>query len=65
MKMSKRTFPKRIFLYSGHDSTIVNILSALNVWEENIQYPDFAITILIELSKHKITKQYGIEVCYI
>lgn len=64
-KEKSRKFLKSIFLYSGHDSTIANILSVLNVWEENVQIPDFATAILIELSKYEVTQEYGIEVCCI
>lgn len=50
----------KIFLYAGHDSTITNILSAFNVWEQ--QFPDYGITAMLELSQHKKTNEYGIEV---
>lgn len=30
---------KKIFLYAGHDSSVTNILAALNVWTE--QFPDY------------------------
>lgn len=51
---------KKIFLYAGHDSTIANIFSALNVWEG--QHPDYAFTGLLEFSKHKENGKYGVEV---
>jgi prostatic aicd phosphatase len=50
----------KIFLYGGHDSTVTNILSALNVWEK--QFPGYAITAMIEFSKHKQTGEYGVEI---
>ncbi|CAO1354775.1 unnamed protein product [Diamesa hyperborea] len=50
----------KIFLYAGHDSTITNILSAFNVWEQ--QFPDYGITAMLELSQHKKTNEYGIEI---
>jgi prostatic aicd phosphatase len=49
----------KIFLYGGHDSTVTNILSALNVW--GAQFPVYAITAMIELSKNKQSGEYGIE----
>jgi prostatic aicd phosphatase len=51
---------RKAFLYAGHDSTIVNILSALKVWDP--QMPDYGITVLLELSRDKITNEYGVEV---
>lgn len=51
---------RKAFLYGGHDSTISNLLSALNVWDPQI--PGYGITILLEFSKDRITNQYGIEI---
>jgi len=51
---------RKAYLYIGHDSTIVNILSALQVWDPQI--PGYAINILIELSQDKISKEYGVEI---
>lgn len=48
------------YLYGGHDSTIANILSALNVFEP--QVPQFGISVLLEFSIDVITKNYGLEV---
>lgn len=53
---------RKAFLYIGHDSTIVNILSTLKVWDPQI--PGFAINILMEFSRDKITGEYGLEVRY-
>jgi prostatic aicd phosphatase len=50
----------KIFLYGGHDSSVTNILSAFNVWEK--QFPDYAITAMFELSKHKQSGEYGVEI---
>ncbi|KAG5676091.1 hypothetical protein PVAND_005945 [Polypedilum vanderplanki] len=51
---------QKIFVYAGHDSTVTNILSAFNVWKT--QFPDYGFTGILELSQHKKTKQYGIEI---
>lgn len=51
---------QKAFLYGGHDSTIANLLSAMNVFDP--QVPAYGATILLEFSKDKITNQYGIEV---
>lgn len=52
---------KKIFVYAGHDSTVVNVLSAMNVWPAD-EYPDYAVTTLIELSEDRSTKKLGVEV---
>jgi hypothetical protein len=36
------------------------VFSALNVWEG--QHPDFAMAGMLELSKHKESGKYGVEV---
>lgn len=51
---------KKIFVYAGHDSTVTNILSALNVWKQ--QFPDYATCGVLEFSQHKETGVYGVEV---
>ena len=53
---------RKAFLYAGHDSTIANLLSALKVFDP--QVPGYGAAILLELSRDKITKQYGVEVLY-
>jgi prostatic aicd phosphatase len=50
----------KIFVYAGHDSTVTNILSAFDVWQQ--QFPDYGITTMLELSKHKISGEYGVEI---
>lgn len=50
----------KIFFYAGHDSTVTNILSAFNVWDP--QFPDYGITALLELSQHKKSGEYGVEI---
>ncbi|CRK95747.1 CLUMA_CG009204, isoform A [Clunio marinus] len=51
---------EKIFIYAGHDATVTNILSAFNVWDE--QFPDYGITAILELSQHKETKEFGVEI---
>lgn len=48
----------KMYSYSGHDSTISNLLLALKVWDE--QVPDYNILALIEL--HEIDGVYGFKV---
>lgn len=54
------TLNQNAFLYGGHDSTIVNIMRALDVWDPQI--PTYGITILFELARDFETGQYGVEV---
>lgn len=51
---------QKMFVYSASDTSVVNILSAFNVWEQ--QLPDYGIAAIFELGQHKLTKEYGIEV---
>ncbi|XP_058461270.1 venom acid phosphatase Acph-1 [Malaya genurostris] len=51
---------KKIFVYAGHDSTVVNILSAFNVWREQI--PNYAIMAVFELYKDRRTGQFVVRV---
>ncbi|KDR11063.1 Prostatic acid phosphatase [Zootermopsis nevadensis] len=44
---------RKMFMYAGHDSTISNLLSALNVWDPQI--PGYGIMVLIELHHNKET----------
>ncbi|XP_075160559.1 venom acid phosphatase Acph-1-like [Haematobia irritans] len=53
---------RKMFLYCGHDWTIVNILSALNVWKR--QMPSFSAVIAFELHQHKETKEYFVEIYF-
>ncbi|XP_039448381.1 prostatic acid phosphatase [Culex pipiens pallens] len=51
---------KKMFVYAGHDSTVVNLLSVFNVWRE--QFPNYAIMGLLELHKHKRTGEYTVRI---
>lgn len=50
---------RKIIMYTGHDSTIVNILASLNVWEK--QLPSYGIMTLFELVRDKISGEIGIQ----
>lgn len=50
----------KISLYTGHDSTVVNILSALNVWTQ--QEPVYGIMALFELVRDKATNVVGAQI---
>lgn len=51
---------KKMFLYAGHDSSVVNILSAFNVWQE--QFPDYAIMASVELHKHRTSGEFAVRI---
>ena len=51
---------QKTFLYIGHDSTIVNLLSTLKVWDPQI--PGFAINTLLEFSFNETRKEFGLEI---
>lgn len=49
----------KISMYTGHDSTVVNVLSGLNVWPK--QFPTYGIMALFELVRDKKTGQIGVQ----
>lgn len=51
---------RKMFAYAGHDSTIVNILSAIGVWEQ--QLPLYGMMGIFELLEDKKTKEWGVRV---
>lgn len=52
---------RKLFIYTGHDSTIVNIMHALKIWQR--QMPRYSAIIMFELHRNKDTGQYYVEVC--
>ncbi|XP_050081633.1 lysosomal acid phosphatase [Anopheles aquasalis] len=52
---------RNIFIYSGHDVTLVNLMRALGVIEQTTGKPDFAATLVFELH-HSITFDDDFEV---
>jgi len=51
---------KKIFVYAGHDSTVVNILSAFNVWKP--QFPDYATAGFLELYQNARTGVWSVSI---
>lgn len=51
---------RQIFLYAGHDSTIVNILAAIGVWEQ--QLPGYGIMAIFELLEVTATGEWGVQI---
>lgn len=61
LKANNKLKPKnrKLYLYAGHDSTVVHLLNALDVWDEQI--PDYNILLLMEL--HEIGEEkFGLKV---
>ncbi|KAF5286470.1 hypothetical protein FQR65_LT12553 [Abscondita terminalis] len=52
----------KAFLYVGHDATIVNILSALKLWEP--QVPNFSANVFFEFSYDRERDEYGVEIFF-
>ncbi|XP_054731873.1 venom acid phosphatase Acph-1-like isoform X2 [Anastrepha obliqua] len=50
---------RKLFIYTGHDTTVVNILSALKVWKP--QLPRYSVMTIFELHKNKNTGEYYVE----
>lgn len=51
---------RKMYVYAGHDSTIVNILSAFNVWQR--QLPNYGIMAIFEFYENTITGKFGVKV---
>lgn len=49
---------KKLFLYSGHDLSIINVLRALDI--NDFIHPDFGASIIFEL--HQLQKKYYVKV---
>jgi hypothetical protein len=49
----------KMFMYAGHNSTISNLLSAMEVWDPH--FSDYGIMIPVEVHRNKIG-QHGIKV---
>lgn len=51
---------RKLFMYTGHDSTVVNILAGLNVWEQ--QMPSYGIMAMFELVRDKTSQEVGVQI---
>lgn len=50
----------QISLYCGHDSSIVNVLAGLDVWEQ--QFPTYGIMAMFELVRDKKSNEVGVQI---
>ncbi|KAK0057128.1 lysophosphatidic acid phosphatase type 6 [Biomphalaria pfeifferi] len=53
---------QKVFLYSGHDTTLAPMLVALGIWD--FRWPPFAANIIYELYKQSDTSEYFVRVLY-
>lgn len=52
-KKTKTLNPDRtLFIYSGHDVTLVNVMRTLNIIDQTSKKPDFASAIYFELHQN-------------
>ncbi|CAH0554071.1 unnamed protein product [Brassicogethes aeneus] len=63
-KTENKLYPEqtKIFLYSGHENNVINILAALDVFKAHV--PKFSAAVLIELHYLKDSQQYAVKVFY-
>lgn len=59
-KMENKT-SKKLFFYSAHESTVVSILGACNVWKSSM-LPEYGIAVIFELSQNKKSGEYGVQI---
>uniref|UniRef100_A0A1I8NE22 Histidine phosphatase superfamily (Branch 2) n=1 Tax=Musca domestica TaxID=7370 RepID=A0A1I8NE22_MUSDO len=53
---------RKMYIYNGHDSTVVNIMQALQIWKR--QLPRYSSMTLFELHKNKDTGKYYVEIYF-
>jgi len=53
---------RKLFIYTGHDSTIVNVLSAFKIWKR--QLPRYSVMAIFELHKDKKTGEHYVEIYF-
>lgn len=53
---------RSIFIYSGHDVTLVNVMSALDIVDQTSSIPDYGASLVMELHYNSITFQDDFEV---
>ncbi|XP_061395192.1 prostatic acid phosphatase-like [Musca vetustissima] len=53
---------RKMFIYNGHDSTVVNIMQALQIWKR--QLPRYSSMTMFELHKNKESGKYYVEIYF-
>lgn len=51
---------RKIYLYSGHEYNVINIMAALNVYTPHV--PKYSAAVMIELHKLQDTNQFAVKV---
>lgn len=51
---------RKLFIYTGHDTTVVNILASLKIWQR--QLPRYSVMTMFELHKNQTSGEYYVEV---
>ncbi|XP_066149409.1 venom acid phosphatase Acph-1-like [Euwallacea fornicatus] len=54
---------RKIFLYSGHENNVVNVLSSLNLFKTH--FPSYSSAVLIELHYLRTRQDYAVKVLYV
>lgn len=58
MKVAGNLSPNRnVFIYSGHDVTLVNVMRALNISDQTSRKPDYAATLAFELHQGAVKER--------
>lgn len=53
---------RKIYLFSGHENNVINILAALNIFETH--FPEYSAAVIIELHYFRNLDQYGVKVSF-
>lgn len=57
LKSNKQLQPdRRLFIYSGHDTTLINVMRALNITSQTTNKPDFASSLHFEMHHNRNIK---------
>lgn len=50
---------EKIFLYSGHENNLINILAALNLFKPHV--PRYSAAVIVELHQNGVKVSFGIK----
>uniref|UniRef100_W8BS13 Venom acid phosphatase Acph-1 n=1 Tax=Ceratitis capitata TaxID=7213 RepID=W8BS13_CERCA len=53
---------RKLFIYTGHDTTVVNILASLKIWQR--QLPRYSVMTMFELHKNQTSGEYYVEIYF-
>lgn len=51
---------RKIFLYSGHENNVINVLAAMNLYKTH--FPNYSSAVLIELHYLRSRQDYAVKV---